>query len=165
MKKERVMTTDRPPEIQRGLVFEQQPIGQRWRTQRRTVSEFDLMSFATTCGFNEELFMNAEAPVALGFKGRLIPGALTLALAEGLVISSGALSGTGLAFLGGDLEIKAPVVVGDTLEVWVEVIEARMTSKGDRGVIKTRNEVRNQLGEIVLIFTPSRMIKSGAKNS
>ncbi len=109
--------------------------------------------------------MNAEARAALGFKGRLIPGALMLALAEGLVISSGAMSGTGLAFLGGNLEIKAPVVVGDTLEVWVEVIEARMISKGDCGVIKTRNEVRNQLGEIVLIFTPSRMIKSGAKNS
>ncbi|MBI2802758.1 MAG: MaoC family dehydratase N-terminal domain-containing protein [Gammaproteobacteria bacterium] len=154
------MSVHRPAEISHGFVFEQQPVGQRWCTQRRTVTEFDLMSFTTTCGFNEELFMNASATEAMGFKGRLIPGALTLALAEGLVISSGALSGTGLAFLGGDIQVKAPVFVGDTLEVWVEVIEARMTSRGDRGVVKTHNEVRNQRNEIVLVFTPSRMIKA-----
>ena len=154
------MSTERPSEINHGLVFTEQPVGQRWRTQRRTVTEFDLMSFATNCGFNEALFMDADAAAAIGFKGRLIPGALTLALAEGLVISSGALSGTGMAFLGGNIEVKAPVLVGDTLEVWVEVIETRLTSKGDRGVVKTRNEVRNQRNEIVLVFTPSRMIKA-----
>jgi len=154
------MTDSRPALFSHCLGFHQQPVGLRWRTGRRTVTEFDLMSFVSTCGFNESLFMDAEAAAELGFTGRLIPGALTMSLAEGMVISSGALTGTGMAFLGGNLETKAPVFVGDTLEVWVEVTAARMTSRGDRGVVTTRNEVRNQRGELVMVFTPSRMIKN-----
>lgn len=153
-------TSERPDVFIHALTFHQQPVGSRWRTQRRTVSEYDLMSFVTTCGFNETLFLDAEAARELGFEGRLIPGALSFSLAEGLVISSGALSGTGLAFLGCNLETKAPVYVGDTLEVWVEVTAARMTSRGDRGVVTTRNEVRNQRGELVMVYTPSRMIRA-----
>ena len=158
------MTTSRPDSVETGLVFEDQPVGSRWRTQRRTVTEHDLMTFVTTFGFNENLFLDQATSRDLGYPGRLIPGALTLALAEGLVIGSGQLSGTGMAFLGGEMQIKQPVVVGDTLEVWVEVIEARMTSRGDRGVVTTRNEVRNQNEEIVLEFTPSRMIKARNTN-
>jgi acyl dehydratase len=153
------MSTERPDRAHAGLDFTQQTVGSRWRTQRRTITEFDLMNFVATCGFNEELFLDAHASEAMGFKGRVIPGALTLSLAEGLVISSGTLTGTGLAFLGGDLQIKGPVYVGDTIEVWVEVTAAKLTSGGDRGVVTTRNEVRNQRGEIVLSFTPSRMIR------
>jgi len=155
-----VSTAERPAEFNHALTFHKQPIGLRWRTQRRTVTEHDLLSYVTTCGFNEALFLDAETPRELGFEGRLIPGALSFSLAEGLVISSGALSGVGLAFLGCTLETKAPVYVGDTLEVWVEVTAARMTSRGDRGVVATRNEVRNQRGELVLVYTPSRMIRA-----
>ena len=150
----------RPELVHRGLTFEEQPVGRRFRSGRRTVTEFDLLNFVTSCGFNEELFLDAAGPAELGFAGRLVPGMLTLSLAEGLVISSGALSGTGMAFLGGNIEVKAPVFVGDTLEVWVEVTAARPTSRGDRGIVTTRNEVRNQRGELVLVFTPSRMIKA-----
>jgi acyl dehydratase len=153
------MTDARPALFAHRLGFTEQPVGLRWRSGRRTVTEFDLMNFVTTCGFSESLFMDAEAAAEIGFTGRLIPGALTMALAEGLVISSGALNGTGMAFLGGSIETKAPVFVGDTLEVWVEVTAARLTSRGDRGVVTTRNEVRNQRGELVMVFTPSRMIK------
>lgn len=154
------MSANRPPAHQQGLVFAEQPLGSRWRTRRRTITEFDLMSFVTTCGFNEDLFLDHAAATELGFKGRIIPGALTLAIAEGLVVSSGALSGTGMAFLGGEIQVKGPVFVGDTLEVWVEVTAARMTSRGDRGVVTTRNEVRNQDAELVMVFTPSRMIRA-----
>lgn len=153
------MSDLRPALLDQAQDFAQQPVGLRWRTQRRSVTEFELMSFVTTCGFNESLFMDAEVARELGFAGRVIPGALTLSLAEGLVLASGALSGTGMAFLGGNIEVKAPVFVGDTLEVWVEVTAARLTARGDRGVVTTRNEVRNQRGELVLLFTPSRMIK------
>ncbi len=154
------MSPTRPEPAHHGLVFAAQPLGSRWRTQRRTITEFDLMSFVTTCGFNEELFLDQAAASELGFKGRIIPGALTLSIAEGLVISSGTLSGTGMAFLGGEIAVKAPVMVGDTLEVWVEVTAAKMTSRGDRGVVTTRNEVRNQRDAVVMVFTPSRMIRA-----
>jgi acyl dehydratase len=149
-----------PARFGHGLRFAEQPVGLRFRTRGRTVTEFDLMTYVTTFGFNESLFLDAGTPQELGFEGRLVPGALTLSLAEGLVIGSGALTDTGMAFLGGNMEVRQPVYVGDTLEVWVEVTAARMTSRGDRGVVTTRNEVRNQRGEVVLVFTPSRMIRA-----
>ena len=154
------MIETRPDKAQTGLPFEDQPIGRTWRTQRRTVTEHDLMTFVTTFGFTEELFLDEQAARDLGFDGRLIPGALTLALAEGLVIGSGMLSGTGMAFLGGEIHVKKPVFVGDTIEVWIEVAAARMTSQGGRGVVTTRNEVRNQHQDLAMVFTPSRMIKA-----
>lgn len=40
--------------------------------------------------------------------GRLVPGALTFVFAEGLVIQTGVIHGTGLAFLGTELRVVAP---------------------------------------------------------
>ena len=71
------MTDARPALFAHRLGFTEQPVGLRWRSGRRTVTEFDLMNFVTTCGFSESLFMDAEAAAEIGFTGRLIPGALT----------------------------------------------------------------------------------------
>ena len=149
---------ERPEEMFRGLVFAEQPIGRRWRTARRTVTETDLVTYATMFGFTESLFLDATAAERAGYAGRLVPGSLVMSIAEGLVVSGGAIKGTGLAYLGAEVEVRGPTFVGDTLEVWVEVIAARMTSRGDRGVVTTRNDVYNQDGEIVMVYTPKRMI-------
>ena len=74
---------------------------------------------------------------------------MTFAFAEGLVIQTGCIHETGVAFLRVEVDVRAPVYVGDTIGVIVEVTEQRPTSKGDRGVITTRNEVINQRGEVV----------------
>jgi hypothetical protein len=55
------------------------------------------------------------------------PGALVYAFAEGLLLPT--MQDTGLAFLNATLDIKAPTVVGDTIHVESEVLEARLTSK------------------------------------
>jgi len=87
-----------------------------------------------------------------------VPGALVFSMAEGLVISA-TIQGTGMAFLGMDLEIKGPTFVGDTISVQVEVIESRAASKGNRGLVRTRNTIVNQNGNIVMVCTPLRMMK------
>jgi acyl dehydratase len=133
-------------------------VGRRWSTARRTITETDLIVFATQFGFNEELFLDDTAAQRNGFAGRLVPGSLVMSIAEGLVISGGSIWGTGVAYLSADVQVKGPTFVGDTLQVIVEVTEARMTSRGDRGVITTRNDVYNQHGDIVMVYTPARMI-------
>jgi acyl dehydratase len=50
-------------------------------------------------------------------------------------------------------------VVGDTIHVEVEVTEARLTSKGDRGLVRFANKVVNQRGETVIEYNPLRMLK------
>ena len=72
---------------------------------------------------------------------------------------SGPIHGTRIAFLHMELDIKAPVYVGDTLSVLVEVTESRATSTGDRGLVTTRNSVRNQRDEEVLVYTPVRLLR------
>jgi acyl dehydratase len=133
--------------------------GSRFRTARRTVTETDLVNFITLGGFNEPLFWDADHAAEGGYRGRLVPGALTYTLAEGLVIQSHALHGTGLAFLHMELDVRAPVFVGDTIDVVVEVTESRPSSKPGRGVVTARNTVRNQRGEVVMVFTPVRLIR------
>jgi acyl dehydratase len=144
----------------RGLSWEEQPVGFTFRTPGRTITESDLMTFVTLGGFNEPLFMDARfVEEHTPYTGRLVPGALTYALAEGLVIQTHVIHGTGLAFLHMELDVKAPTYVEDTIEVVVEVTESRPTNKPGRGLVTTRNSVRNQGDEEVLVYTPVRLIR------
>lgn len=142
----------------RGLTWEDMHVGLRVRTASRSVTETDLVSFVSNLGFNEPLFTDGEQALAAGYSGRIVPGALTFALAEGLVIQTHLLHGTGVAFVHMELDVKKPVHVGDTIHCEVEITESRATTN-NRGVVTSRNVVFNQDGEEVLIYTPVRVIK------
>ena len=126
----------------------------------RDSTETDLVVYATQFGFAEGLFLDATGSERAGYSGRLVPGSLVMSIAEGLIISGGAIAGTGMAYLGADVQVKGPTFVNDTLQVVAEVTEARLTSKQDRGIVTTRNEVFNQHQEIVMVYTPTRMIRT-----
>jgi acyl dehydratase len=144
----------------RGRTWEEQPVGLSFRTLGRTITEADLVTFVSAWGFNEPLFMDARyVEEHTPYTGRLVPGALTYAIAEGLVLQTQVINGTGLAFVHMELDVVAPVYVGDTVEVVVEVTESRPTSKAGRGLVTTRNSVRNQRDEEVLVYTPVRVIR------
>lgn len=130
------------------------------KTGRRTVTEFDILSFVTLVGMNEALFMDAEYIANdTPFGRRIAPGALVFSYAEGLVIQTGHLHTAAIAFLGAEMKMQAPVYLGDTIDVTVTVAERRETSKPDRGVVTTRNLVRNQAGQIVLEYQATRMLR------
>lgn len=140
-----------------GLYWTDMTIGSTFSTASRTVTENDLVNFVGM-GFTEPLFMDASGAAAAGYRGRLVPGALTFSLAEGLVMLTNVIHGTGMAFLGTKITVLAPVFVGDTLEVCWTVTSARQASSGRRGVVTTKNLVRNQHGEVVLEYEPVRLI-------
>ena len=133
--------------------------GFTFRTDARTITETDLINFVTLVGVFEPLFFDEKFGRDHGYKGRLCPGMMTFAYAEGLVIRSGSIHSTGLAFVHTELDIKAPVYVGDTITVVVEVTEQRQTSTGNRGMITTCNTVYNQHGDAVMIYSPKRLTK------
>src|SRR5439155_25431190 len=143
----------------RGRTWEEMEPGSAFRTAARTVTETDLVNFVTLAGFNEPLFWDARHAATAGYAGRLVPGALTYCIAEGLTIQSHVLHGTGLAFMHMELDVRRPVLVGDTVDCVVEVTESRPSSKAGRGVVTTRNTVYNQHGEDVLVYTPVRLIR------
>lgn len=143
----------------RGLYWQDMEVGRRYRTFGRTITESDIVNFVSCTGMLEVLFTNeVYRQTESAIKGRLVPGALVFSMAEGLVIP-GMIQGTGMAFLGMELEIKQPTFAGDTISVTVEVTECRAASKGNRGLVRTRNTVINQKDETVMIYTPLRMIK------
>lgn len=151
------MDTIKP--LGQGLYWQDMALGNRYRTFGRTITETDLVNFISCTGMLELLFTNeVYRQTESAIKGRLVPGALVFSMAEGLTIA-GTIQGTGMAFLGMDLEIKAPTFAGDTIHVDIEVIEQRASSKPGRGLVRTRNTVINQRGEIVMIYTPLRMMK------
>ena len=143
----------------RGRTWEEMEVGGTFRTASRTVTETDLVNFVTLFGFNEPLFWDARHAATAGYRGRLVPGALTYCMAEGLILQTHVLHGTGLAFLGMQLDVKKPVFVGDTLSAVVEVTQAREASSGERGLVTTRVSVRNHDDDEVLVYVPVRLIR------
>jgi acyl dehydratase len=142
--------------IGRGFAYEDLKVGFRFRTHRRTIAEADVANFVNLTWLTEELFAVADDSQR-AIKGRAVPGALVYSFAEGLLLPS--MQDTGLAFLNATLDVKGPTVVGDTIHVECEVTEARLTSKGDRGLVRFANKVVNQRGETVLEYNPLRMLK------
>lgn len=147
------------PPLVVGQTYEEMVVGSAFRTPARTISETDLVMFRQLVGVIEPLFMDAEHAATAGYTGRLVPGMMVFAYAEGLVLQTNVLHGTGMAFMQSDLSISAPVYVGDTITVVVEVTESRPASRGNRGVVTTRNTVRNQRDEVVLTYNPVRLIR------
>jgi acyl dehydratase len=147
----------------KGMTWEEMTVGSRFRTADRTITETDLVNFVTLCGFNEPLFWDARHAASAGYAGRLVPGALTYCMAEGLVIQTHCIHGTGLAFMHMELDVRRPVFVGDTIHAVVEVTDSRAASSGNRGVVKSTIRVYNQHDEEVLVFHPVRLIRGHDK--
>jgi acyl dehydratase len=142
--------------VGRGYCFEDLRAGFRFRTHRRTIAESDLAAFVNLTWLTEELF-TVDDDTARAIKGRAVPGALVYSFAEGLLLPT--MQDTGLAFLNATLDVKGPTLVGDTIHVEAEVIEHRLASKGDRGLVRFANKVINQRGETVLEYNPLRLLK------
>lgn len=159
-------TTLDAPFLHHGRYFEDFTPGLRFRTGDRTIGETELVMFVALAGLTENLFLDARVGGSgEGARGRLVPGTLTVAVAEGLIFQTNAIQRTGTAFLGMAVTAHKPVYTGDTLHVVVEIEKTRLTSRGDRGVVTEHNKVVNQLGEVVLEYTPSRMIRARAAGS
>jgi acyl dehydratase len=144
------------PVVGRGYAFEHLKPGFRFRTHRRTIGEADVAAFINLSWLTEELFAVADDS-ARAIKGRPVPGALVYAFAEGLLLPT--MQDTGLAFLNCTLDVKGPTVVGDTIHVECEVLEHRLASMGERGLVRFANKVVNQRGETVLEYNPLRLLK------
>ena len=148
-----------------GNYFQDYAVGDRFRTIGRTVTETDIVNFVNCTGMTEVLFTNIEfATTESAMPGRVAPGSLVYCLAEGLLMQS-VIQGTGLAFLHMEFDVKAPTFAGDTIHVECTVIEARKASKGNRGLVRTRNEIKNQRGETVIVYTPLRLVKGRAEET
>lgn len=141
-----------------GFYWNDLEVGRRFRTVGRTVTEADITGFVNCTGMVEVMFTNLEfLRTRSSIKGRVAPAALVFSLAEGLIIQA-ALQETGLAFLSMQLDVKKPVLAGDTIHAECEITEVRAAKSGNRGLVRSLCNVVNQDGEVVMSYTPLRLI-------
>ncbi len=143
-----------------GFHFEDLPVGRRFRTIGRTVTEADITNFVNCTGMVEVLFTNlAFLERESDIKRRLAPAALVYAFAEGLLVQA-TMQHTGLAFLHMELDVKSPVFAGDTIHAECEVVEARLSqSRPGRGLVRSRVQVVKEDGAVALTYTPLRFVR------
>src|SRR5580693_1248214 len=144
-----------------GIYFEDRPVGRKFRTIGRTLTEADLVNFISVTGLTEVLFSNIEfLKHESDIKQRVVPGAMVYSFAEGL-LTHATMQHTGFAFLHMELDVKGPTFAGDTIHVECEVVESRRSkSRPNRGLVRTFNRVVKQDGTTVITYNPLRMVKA-----
>ena len=89
-----------------GLSANQLDLNHFYITAARTITETDLVNFVNATWLTEEIFTNIANPKGIALNGRVVPGALVYAYAEGLNMPF--LNAVGLAFLSTEIIVKNP---------------------------------------------------------
>jgi itaconyl-CoA hydratase len=128
-------------------------VGEIYRTGSITVTETHVVNWAGLTMDFYPLHMDAEYAAKTPFGERLVHGPLIFGLAVGLVSTAGFGGDAAVAWLGVDkMKMLAPVKMGDTITVFVEVMDKKPTSKPDKGIQVWRYTVKNQRSESVMVF-------------
>ena len=137
----------------------------QFRTLNRTITEPDIVNFIGVTGMVETLFTDLSFGDHGGgvMGGRVAPAALSYTIIEGLLCQS-TMQTTGLALLEVEKKVLKPVFAGDTIHGEVEVTAVRPTSKGNRGIVTTQNNIVNQDGEMVITYRAVRMMAGRPKD-
>lgn len=128
-------------------------VGDLYRTGSITVTEAHLVAWAGLTMDFYPLHMDKEYAAKTEFGERLAHGPLIFGLAVGLVSIAGFGGDAAVAWLGADnMKMLAPVKIGDTITVEVEVMDKKPTRRPERGVQTWRYTVKNQRAESVMAF-------------
>lgn len=142
--------TTSPERPVRGLYFEDFAVGMTLVTPARTVTHTDIVNFCGLTGDFNEVHANVEYAKTTPFGDVIAHGPLVYGIAGGLQYASGINDGTLLALLGiENWKLVKPVMAGDTIHMEQTVVDTRLTSSGDKGVVKVQRKIVNQRGETV----------------
>jgi 3-hydroxybutyryl-CoA dehydratase len=138
-------------------------------TFAKTITEADIVLFASASGDNNAMHINEEFAQTTQFKGRIAHGMLTASVISAAI--AGRLPGPGTVYLGQNLRFMAPVRPGDTVHATVTVKElmpekrrvclatvctvaGKVVIEGDALVMPTSGEARS--ASRVDLFAPQR---------
>jgi acyl dehydratase len=132
-----------------GLYFEEFSVGQKIHTVGRTVSEGDIFNFAGLTGDYNQIHTNAEFASKTQFGQRIAHGLLGLSLATGLIMQTGFLEGTVLAFREiNEWKFVKPFFIGDTISAELTITETKALPRVGGGSIIAAIVVKNQTNEL-----------------
>ena len=113
-------------------------------TRERTITDDDIVRFAEVSGDRNPVHLDEEYAAHSPFGQRIAHGFLIGSLISAAIGMD--LPGPGSIYLGQTLKFVAPVHIGDTVTVSVEVIKVRE----DKRLITLRTDCTNQNGTLVL---------------
>jgi len=113
-------------------------------THSRTITDADIVRFAEASGDRNPVHLDAAYAARSPFGERIAHGFLTGSMISAVIGME--LPGPGSIYLGQTMKFLAPVHIGDTVTVTVEVIGVRE----DKRLITLRTDCTNQDGVLVL---------------
>lgn len=142
--------------LARGLRFEEFKPGAVFRTAKRVITDADVAAFAAVSGDRNPLHLDDAYAARSVFGRRVAHGLLGAAVATGLIHELGLTRGTLVAFLGLTWDFVRPLHPGAEVEVRLEVVSRRETSRDDRGMVVVAAELLSgdaliQRGELKLL--------------
>lgn len=116
--------------------FEDFEAGQVFRSQGRTITESDLVTFAGWSWDTNPVHTDTVASREGRYGERIAHGLLGMSVAMGLVSRLGVFETCSVALLGVDeWRFLRPLLVGDTVSAEVTITGTRLTSSGETGVL------------------------------
>ena len=132
-----------------GLYFEEFYVGQKTITEKRIITEDDIMSFAALTGDDNRIHTDAEFSTTTQFGRQIAHGVLGLSFALGLTWKTGLLDGTVIAFREvSEWKFIKPVLIGDSIFAVLETKETKALPRIGGGSVTITVEVKNQNDEV-----------------
>lgn len=140
--------------------FEAIEVGQKWRSTGRTLTEADLTLACMTSGDWHPIHADAEFAGQSVAGQRIFQGSYGLHVAMALATPFPDLGDAVIGALGfSDWRYAAPLCIGDTVHVEVEIAAKRATSKPGRGIVERRITLKKSDGSIAQQGTAQMMAR------
>lgn len=140
--------------------FDSLSVGDRWRSPGRTLTEADLLQACMTSGDWHPVHADATYARQTPIGQRIFQGTYGLHVAMGMATRFPQFEDDVIGALGfSQWRYLAPLVVGDTVCVEVEIAGKRLTSDGKRGVIERRIRLIRQDGVAVQEGVAQMMVR------
>jgi len=132
------------------MYFEEFVVGAEFATGLRQINDAEVTTFLDLSLLKNPIFMNDQAAQTVGHPKRILPAPLLISLAMGLCQQRGLFDHMVAVLEFEYVKFQRPSYLGDSVQVKSQVVLARPTKNLQRGLIKLRFELHNQLRESVL---------------
>jgi acyl dehydratase len=142
------------------MSFDAIAVGAQWRSPGRTVTEADLVQSCMTSGDWHPIHADAEFAASTPMGQRIFHGTWGVHIALGMATPFPPLGDLVVGALGlSDWRYEAPLRVGDTVHVDVEIAGKRRTGSGARGILERRIRLIRHDGTVVQQGVAASMVK------
>ncbi len=132
------------------LYFEDVVVGREYLSERRLVTEADLIAFAEISGDRHPIHTDEAFARSTAFGERILHGPFGVAVALGLFTQFAEFTDAAIAVTDiREWRFLAPVLIGDELRLRMRIEAKRIVSAGGRGIVQRRMELVNQHGRVV----------------